>query len=253
MKQALEALDIAFSMYSRVPMPRVDWNEKNMKFVLCYFPLVGLVIGLCQGLGLWLLREQSSILRAAVAVALPVLLTGGIHMDGFCDTVDALSSHQSREKKLEILKDSNAGAFAVIFGSLYLLLAFALWESLLPRLEGPCAAVLLLGYGLSRSLSGFSIVSFPCAKNTGLVALFSQAADKKKARLVLGAWVLILAGAMLGLQLRAGLLCLGAALGIFAYYRWMSRKEFGGITGDLAGYFLQLCELAMPALLLIGG
>ena len=83
MKTLLESMNIAFSMYSRIPMPRVDWNEKNMKFALCFFPLVGLVIGLLQGIVLWNLQGCSTILAAAVAVLLPVLLTGGIHVDGF--------------------------------------------------------------------------------------------------------------------------------------------------------------------------
>ena len=64
---------------------------------------------------------------AAAAACLPLLITGGIHMDGFMDTVDALASHQSRERKLEILKDSACGAFAVLYCGVYLLLSFALY------------------------------------------------------------------------------------------------------------------------------
>ncbi len=66
-------------------------------------------------------------LRAAGAVLLPLAYTGGIHMDGFCDTCDALASHQDRARKLEILKDSRVGAFAVLGCVSYLLLQYALW------------------------------------------------------------------------------------------------------------------------------
>ena len=69
----------------------------------------------------------SGVLFAAAAACLPLLITGGIHMDGFMDTVDALASHQSRERKLEILKDSACGAFAVLYCGVYLLLSFALY------------------------------------------------------------------------------------------------------------------------------
>lgn len=254
MKTFFESMNIAFSMYSRIPMPRVDWNEKNMKFAMCFFPLVGLVIGLMQGLLLWNFRGFD-LLSAALAVLLPVLLTGGIHMDGFCDTMDALGSHQSREKKLEILKDSNSGAFAVMGCVLYLLINFAVWGELRGPLLQNCEklCVLMLGYGLSRTLSGLSVVSFPCAKNSGLAAMFAQSADKKKARFFLLTWLILLCAAMLALHVRTALLCMAAAGGVFLYYRWVSAKEFGGITGDLAGYFLQLCELFMAAAVLIGG
>lgn len=254
MKTFFESMNIAFSMYSRIPMPSIDWNEKNMKFAMCFFPLIGLVIGLLQGILFWNFRSFS-LLSAALAVLLPILITGGIHMDGFCDTMDALGSHQSKEKKLEILKDSNSGAFAVMGCVLYLILSFAVWSELREVLlvNKTKLAVLMLGYGLSRTLSGLSVVSFPCAKNSGLAAMFAQSADRKKARIILFGWLFVLIAGMFYLDTATALLCLTAASGAFIYYYWISVKEFGGITGDLAGYFLQLCELFMAALVLIGG
>ena len=100
----LHALVIAFSTYSRLPMPRVEWSEENMKYAICFFPLVGAVIGAAVLLWIWLcgVLALAPFFRAAGCTALPLLLSGGIHMDGFCDTVDAFL-HQSRERKLEIL------------------------------------------------------------------------------------------------------------------------------------------------------
>ncbi len=93
-----------------------------MRYMMCFFPLIGVVIGvLLQGLGIlctWL--SFGDTMRGASFVLLSVLVTGGIHMDGFLDTTDALSSWQPREKKLEILKDSHAGAFAIIMDALIL-------------------------------------------------------------------------------------------------------------------------------------
>ena len=115
MKTLLQSFSVAFSMYSRLPVPQVEWNEKNMKYAFCFFPLIGIFVG--GAVWLWLQAAAfwgfGDSLRAAVCVALPLLITGGIHLDGFCDTVDALSSHQSRERKLEILKDPHIGAFAL--------------------------------------------------------------------------------------------------------------------------------------------
>ena len=112
----IRSLCIAFSTYSRIPVPQVAWTDENRKYSMCFFPLIGAVIGLllwgwlalCDVLGF------GALLRGAVGALLPILVTGGIHMDGFMDTSDALASWQSPEKRLEILKDSHVGAFAVL-------------------------------------------------------------------------------------------------------------------------------------------
>ena len=117
-----ESLLVAFSTYSALPMPQFEWNRRNMQYAICFFPMVGLVCGLVllgwHQLCRW--QQVSEIFFAAGAVILPLLLTGGIHMDGYMDTVDALSSHQPKERKLEILKDSHCGAFAILYCGIYL-------------------------------------------------------------------------------------------------------------------------------------
>ena len=90
----LDSLLMAFSLYSKIPVPQRQWNEKSMKYCICFLPLVGAVIGAAQyGVFAVLYRLAfGPVLRGAVLAALPVLLTGGIHMDGFLDTCDALHS-----------------------------------------------------------------------------------------------------------------------------------------------------------------
>ena len=127
--KVLESIVVAFSMYSKIPMPHIEWNKENMKNVLCFFPWVGAVAGVL--VWLWFLVSDQLgfgvMLRASVAVLIPVLVTGGIHLDGLLDTADALSSWQTRERRLEILKDSHAGAFAIIVCCGYFLAAFGIW------------------------------------------------------------------------------------------------------------------------------
>ena len=234
---------IAFSMYSRIPMPRTEWKKEDMRYVMCFFPLVGLVIGLVLcGWG-WLagyLRIGAGLFAGGMTV-LPVLLTGGIHLAGFCDTLDALGSRQSMERKLEILKDSNCGAFAVIGCCLFFLITFCLWTEWKPDRTTLC--LLALGFVWSRALSGLSVVQFPCAKTSGLLAMFSNAAAKQRTAWILMGYLVLFGGLMLLLQPVVGGAVLGTSLGMFGFYYHVSRKEFGGITGDLAGWFLQLCEL----------
>ena len=241
----MKSVIIAFAMYSKLPMPRVDWEKKALSWALCWFPLVGLFIG--AALWLWLALARwlgfGDVFTAAFALLLPIALSGGIHLDGFCDTCDALSSHQSREKKLEILKDSHTGAFAIICCGLYLIVFFAAWCEV--SAAGRAALALCLGPVLSRSLSGLFAVTLPNARGTGLLATFTAPMDAARARAVLGTWTAAAAAAMAALSpwTGAGAL-LGAALACL-YYVTMARRQFGGITGDLAGFFVQTCELAM--------
>lgn len=238
----LESLFVALSTYSAIPVPQFEWNERNMKYSICFFPAVGIVCGLalwlwsllCSHLGL------SGLLFAAVAVCIPLLISGGIHMDGYMDTMDALASHQPRERKLEIMKDPNCGAFAVIYCSVYLLLDLGLLYEL--YLQG-AVSVYCPVYVLSRSLSAFCAVNLPNARKSGMLCAYTQNADRNKvtaamllAAAATGALLLLLSPIMGGCVLLAAVLAL-------LLYRRTAMKEFGGVTGDTSGFFLQLCEL----------
>ena len=240
MKQLWNSFLLATSMYSRLPVPRGEWSERAMAHVFCFFPWIGLVVG---GLELvWFrladLLQLGGLLFGAGAILIPIAVTGGIHLDGFCDTCDALGSHQSRERKLEILKDTHTGAFALIGLGCWLLLAAGLWAEV-----RPCAALALIPV-LTRTLSGLCAVTMKNARGSGLLASFSQASDLKQNRVVLILWLALVCGGLLWLG--GWPILAGAGLAL-AYYAWMSRREFGGITGDLAGWFVQICELVCLA------
>lgn len=249
-KSWAESLVIACSMYSRIPMPQIPWSEGGMKYALCFFPLVGAAIGAVMCGFSWVAWKLplGDISRACLGTAIPLLMTGGIHMDGYLDTADARSSFQPREKKLEILKDPHSGAFAVIGCGVYLLLYLAAFSELGAEAFPAGAGI----YVLTRALSGWSVVSLPKAKKDGLVSTFSVKAEH---RAVQAAMVLYGAAAAWWLIFWAGVVAaaamLAAAFLSMLWYWHMSRKEFGGVTGDLAGYFLQVGELAMLAALAV--
>ena len=175
--------------------------------------------------------------------AIPLLITGGIHLDGFCDVCDALASHQSRERKLEIMADPHVGAFAVQGCGLLLLLTFGLWCQA-ERTDGTLWAALLLVPALSRGLSAFAALTLPNARGGGLLAAVTGAGRR-------GRWLPLCAALLCAAGLAAlepGYLWIGgAALLALWYYVKTAKREFGGTTGDLAGWFLQLCELACLA------
>lgn len=243
----LRCCNLCFSMYSKLPTFRTRWDPEDMRYVLCFFPLVGLVQGLFLLLWLTLCRHfaLSPVLQGALLAVLPLVYTGGIHMDGLCDTADALGSHQSRERMLEILKDSRCGAAALMTCGGYLVLHLGLGAQLAPTVRaGLCLALIPV---LSRSLSGLCAACLPNARGGGLLFTFTSAQHTLRVRLVLGAAAAACAGCLLALDVTAGVWMLACSGAVLAYYISMSRRKFGGVTGDLAGFFLQLCEIAMLA------
>lgn len=117
----LYGIIIAFSMYSKIPMPKIEWSKERMEYVMCFFPLVGVVLAVltwASGI-LWFSLRPGDLLRAVVGACLPILVTGGIHLDGFLDVVDARASWQTPERRREILKDPHTGAFAIIWACVY--------------------------------------------------------------------------------------------------------------------------------------
>lgn len=238
----LKSLCSAFLMYSRIPVPQVEWKEENRRYSLCFFPLVGAVIAVL--IMLWWklcgLLSAGSLFFAVGFTVIPVFVTGGIHIDGFCDVNDALASYLPKEKMLEIMKDPHIGSFALIKLCIYFLLQTALLS------EVSSFSLLVIcthGFVQSRAWSGLAAVTFPNARGEGSLQNFSNPAHKKIAIIVEIIYLLISSAVMIVLNPICGtaaFLCGGA---VFIYYRIFSLRRFGGITGDLAGYFLQLCEI----------
>lgn len=245
----LNSLVIAFAMYSKIPMPRVEWKEKNMSYSLCFFPLVGVVTGLLELFCFHVLEALSvgRVMTAAFMAVLPIFINGGIHMDGFLDTVDAKSSYKPAPERLKILKDPHTGAFAIIYGIVYLLIVFGLYTEITEK--GLC--LLAVGFAYERVLSGLSVAVLKKAKKDGMAAASADAA-KKNVKWIMGAELAVCGAAFLLLQPAYGAACMLAGLLCFFYYRHMAYKLFGGVTGDLAGWFLQVCELMLMLVLVFG-
>ena len=245
----VETAAVAFGLYSALPMPHIEWNEKNTRYALAAFPLVGAALALawwgwtalCQALAL------PTLLRGAILCVLPTLVTGGIHLDGYADTHDALASRAAPAHRQEILRDPHCGAFAVIRLCVYFVVFFALccaWE---PTERGlRCAG---LGFVLSRSLSGLALTILPIAEGSSLAKTFASAAVKGRARAILGAETALCAAALCLLGGAAGSAAVAAAALVLAHYAQVAKRGFGGTSGDLAGWFLVKTEFWMLAAL----
>lgn len=243
---------IALSTYSIIPVPQFEWHEKNMKYSIVFFPFVGILCGallfawysFCRKAGL------GGMIFSAFATVLPVFLTGGIHFDGYMDTVDALASHQSKEKKLEILKDSHCGAFAVVYCVAYFLLNLAfLYELYQSQTIVPLCTV----YFFSRVLSALCAVLLPNARNSGMLYGYTVNAERKIIAVIMTVLAISYSVCIIFcFPVLSGISVLFGWLSVFCY-AGMIPKQFGGITGDTAGFFLQICELACIAGLWLGG
>lgn len=245
----LYSLFAAFSMFSALPAPQVPWEREKIRYMLVCLPFVGILIGVFEYL--WMLLcgwlSLGTNLTAVGFALIPVLVTGGIHLDGFIDTVDALKSHAAPEKKRAILKDPHVGAFAIVGLGAYLLAYFGLCTEI--QLTG--RTILLLGgiHVMSRSLSAVSGTLLPMGPGEGTLSFFHRSADRQAGSLAIG-WVAVSAIAMVSVWPLAGaLMTLGAVVTLLLVRR-MAMKEFGGMSGDIAGFQLQMAELVMLALLI---
>lgn len=246
----LRSVALAFMLFSRIPAPKAQWDERSMRYLMAAFPLVGAAVAL--GIAAWWLVCDACALgslgRAAGLTLIPLALTGAIHMDGFCDVVDALSSQAEPQRKRQILKDPHIGAFAAIWAAAYLIAQTAVYTELAPTF----ASLILLAvmYVVSRAVTGLCVLLLPRSSEEGMGAAFQKAGSKASA-LILAA---VLAAAAVCAVLAGGLP--GAALLLAAAacplcVATTARRQFGGMSGDVAGYLLQVCELAMPLCVVI--
>ena len=236
----IRSMFIALSNYSAIPMPQFLWKEEDMRYTLCFFPLVGLIIGIAECV--WFVLAEAlgagDLMFALIGTAIPLIITGGFHVDGYMDVSDALSSHQTPERKREILKDSHIGAFAVIRIILYYLVYIAAFSELRSMRQ---ILVISLGFILTRTQSGLAAMHFPKAGG-GTLAGMSDASAKKTGTVILFAEMAVTIILMAAVSPAEGAAAAVAAEAVLLWYYYMSRKEFGGVSGDLAGYYVTAAE-----------
>lgn len=251
--RVIKAVILAFSTYTRIPMPQVKWDDEAMKLAIAFLPLAGAAVGaaawgwhiFCRYFGV------SAVLFAAVSAALPVFITGGIHLDGYCDTSDALASWKDKDKRLEIMKDPHIGAFALIRCVIHILICYALFHELYTR-EAIASAGIWMIYPLSRCFAAWSAMTTPGARKDGMLAAFTMKADRISARVILSALTVLSCAGWLFFTFPHGIAGFLICFPVAIWYRRMALRRFGGITGDTTGYYLQITELAALAGTLFG-
>lgn len=168
---------IALQFMTRIPLfVEIEMDNKDFGRSSRFFPLVGFVIGAILALTYyftnWLLPP---LVVGALIIILEIILTGGIHFDGFIDTMDGILSARPREQVFEIMKDSRVGAHGVTALLCLVLLKFSLIVSVPPSYTIP---ILFLMPMLGRWAMVFCLAFFPYAKPQGLGRIFWEETDK---------------------------------------------------------------------------
>jgi adenosylcobinamide-GDP ribazoletransferase len=221
------------------PVPGLPpMKEATVARAMVAFPVVGLLIGACgAGAGLvagWLFGEP---LRAVAVVVAWMVVTWGLHLDGLADSADALFSFRSRERKLEIMKDSRIGTM----GSLALISAVLLKVGALYSL-GPLwwiGALLAPMWGRWSDIYG--IFFFPAAREGGMGRNFNEQVRRRDfifatiSALLIGGLILPPWGALVGLVVLVAAHLLA---------RWMV-GVLGGLTGDTYGALSEVGEIVV--------
>ncbi len=242
----MTSLLLAIQFLTVIPLKIRDVNERKLADALIYFPLAGLLIGLILA-GLSTALFSLHFYEFTVAVVLVVALaaiTGGMHLDGLSDTFDALAGGKDKEKRLEIMRDSHAGAMGVISIVCVLLLKAALIFSLRPQDYLPALILMCI---LSRWSMVEAMFFFPYARSEGKAKAFI---NNMTFRIFFITTAITLILSVFIWQLKGLLLFVIAGFAAWLFSKLVSRK-LGGVTGDTLGAACELNELAILLSILI--
>ncbi|WP_342417054.1 adenosylcobinamide-GDP ribazoletransferase [Paenibacillus sp. FSL R10-2782] len=281
-----QAMAAAFQFLSRLPVKaELDFSPELLKRSASYYPLVGMVIGLI----VWCFAALASLILpplpcAVLTLAVWVWLTGGLHLDGWMDAADALFSYRSRERMLEIMKDSRVGAMGVIACVLLLMLKASLLYTVLA--ERDLSGLLLLPLVWSRWFMVSAMKRWPKARNDdGLASRFADMSSRRAGlavfwavlitvcaaagQCIIAGWFTGTGGMDLGnvsftaygesiffhsgeLAIWTGFLLLPLlANGVGSFTANRINRRLGGLTGDIYGALNELLETVLLLFIVI--
>ncbi|MBI5183964.1 MAG: adenosylcobinamide-GDP ribazoletransferase [Nitrospinae bacterium] len=247
MKKFLNNFSIALQFLTIFCINRgVEIDEEKLGKVSAIFPLIGLLLGLI----LFISDKFFSLLlpRSIVDILLLLLLiivTGGLHLDGYADTVDGFAGGRSKEEIIRIMKESNIGTFGVCGIVLLLMLKYLLLNNLLIGIKG---AVLLIMPVIGRwAIVHLSFLSEYAGNSRGIGAPFTDFVKGREfwiATFVTGIILISLLG------IKGIVIMIFVSVFIFLLNRYSYRK-IGGVTGDVLGAVSEISEVLVLLLSII--
>lgn len=231
---------VGMMFLTRLPVPStLIYSEGRLARAARYFPLVGVLVGLITG-GMFFLTVQwlDPLLAGLLAILIGLLVTGAMHEDGLADCCDGLGGGHTRERALEIMRDSQIGTYGAcgLIGTIGLrviaLGSFAAYEGFI---------ALIIAHSLSRGLLPLVLISGKYARSRGLASSVAGGVQSYEAAMAVGFSVLLalVAGPVAGLAAgAAAVLCGGVMLAILL-------RRLGGYTGDGLGAIQQVAEISI--------
>ena len=241
MKHLSNALNMAISMFTVIPLPKYKWEEKSAKYIMRIYPVIGLIVGLIW-YGVYKVLKFLGCeiqLFSVLLMITPFILTGFIHLDGFMDVCDALLSRRPKEEKLRILKDSRVGAFSVIALLIIFFIEFSAFNSFLTKGINPI--VLIIIPVISRAMAGYFMITKTSIGESYYGKLFKDGTGTRDRVILITIYILMV---ILGYFLGNKYIIMSLIIGISSFVLVKKcEKELGGINGDVAGYILTVSEL----------
>jgi len=222
---------------------QTEWSLESFGKSVKYFPLIGLVIGSILSLFayffIFYLPTQSILIPNHVITTalliLSIFITGGLHCDGFMDTMDGVFSGRSRDRMLEIMKDSRVGANGV---TAFTMLFLSKWSLLLDMPPENLVTALFVMPIISRLGMVMGITLFPYARPDGMGKAFAQYADKKSLMIaILSTFIFVVP---LGIISIISMIIVAIFTILFCKY---ITNVLGGLTGDVYGALTELSEV----------
>ena len=234
-------LKASIAFLTRLPVTHTPAAGADISRAAWAFPLAGVLIALITAVVYAAAHKIGSPpwVAAALAVAATLAVTGALHEDGLADTVDGFGGGDTRERKLDIMRDSRIGTYGVCALTLSVLLRV----SAIASLGNPVVVLwaLIAAHGAARAAIPVFMALVPPARRDGLAfAAGRPSGDRVITASVLG--ILILA---IGLGPSLGIAALILLLVAIVLIAWLSVVQIDGQTGDVLGAVEQVCEIVV--------
>ena len=247
----LKGLIMSIQFFTSIPIPyEVPMDKRHINIAVKMFPVLGLLQGFLYGVLAYALIQWTPLSALATAFIIwlsLIVVTGGIHLDGWMDCSDAFFSYRDREKRLEIMKDPRMGAFGVLSVIVILSARFLfIYEIVVMAVDVSYIFIILIPF-IGKIVMGVVLINVKSAKPDGLGTLFKQAASKRTLwiypmylllvlLLILFLWPKAVSGVLL--------LIIVAVLFVLVAFR-KTIHWFGGITGDVLGASVEGVEIIL--------
>ncbi|MBC8014670.1 MAG: adenosylcobinamide-GDP ribazoletransferase [Sporomusaceae bacterium] len=224
---------------------QIEWSPENFGRSVKFFPFIGAILGILLVMMNQLFTEYLPFMGiympphvlVSLLITVNIILTGGLHCDGFMDTMDGVFSGRSKERMLEIMKDSRVGANGVMAFVLLIILKWSLIMDISP-LSLPTALLIMPILGRLAIVIGVTV--FPYARPDGIGKAFAQYAGQYT--VYIGMALTLLMMIPVGKQAILSLVIVSLCTLLFGRY---ITKRLGGLTGDIYGAMCELAEIVV--------